>query len=202
MAGPRSAGFASSGVRSARPPKGATLKSRRCCLLMWFLHPSRSDPLSETAGRRCPTSRGRRPGAESRRLIHPGRAAARGYTCATSPLPLLRPTTTDLRNLPGGSAATRLPAHGTTRQGTCHFCWSKSNPGADTTPPALMSSRWRWCEFSPTGKLGRGRPGVTIVALPVRLSFPAWRLDSRDARAPTPSISKTSLTLRTSSGKR
>ena len=94
-------------------------------------------------------NRGRRPGAEPIRLIHPGRAAARGYTCATSSLPLLRPTTTDLRNLPGGSAATRLPAHRSPGQGTCHFRWSKRNPGADTTPPALMSSRCRRCEFSP-----------------------------------------------------
>ncbi|SEC24445.1 hypothetical protein SAMN04490220_1149 [Rhodococcus jostii] len=52
-AGPRSAGAASSAVRSARPPKGATLKSRPRCSLMQFLHPSRSDP--PTAGRRCPT---------------------------------------------------------------------------------------------------------------------------------------------------
>ncbi len=116
-AGPRSAGAASSAVRSPRPPKGATLKSRPRCSLMRFLHPSRSDPLPEKAGRRCPTQSRTTPRGGIETVIHPGRAAALGYSCATSSLPLLKPTTTDFRNLPGGSAATTLPAHRIPRQG-------------------------------------------------------------------------------------
>nr|EJI95783.1 hypothetical protein JVH1_6804 [Rhodococcus sp. JVH1] len=72
-AAPLSAGAASTGVRSARPAKGATLKSRRCCSLMWILHPSRSGPLPQTVSRRGLGRRERRPGAESSRLFHPGR---------------------------------------------------------------------------------------------------------------------------------
>jgi hypothetical protein len=102
---------------------------------MRFLHPSRFDPLPKTAGRRCPTKSRTTPWGGIETVIHPGRAEALGYTCATSSLPLLKPTTTDLRNLPGGSAATRLPAHRIPRQGTCLFCRSKSNSGADTAPP-------------------------------------------------------------------
>ncbi len=50
-----------------------------------------------------------------------------------------------------------------------------------------MSTRRRRCEFS-HGRQARSRPtGSAIATLPIRLSFPAWRLDSPGARAPTPS---------------